>query len=342
MSTDRFIGREEELQKFSVEKILIAGNRGPCAGVNMALEAANQVLTIVDGREIVWTNWPVVNNKPIMEELTQRGLKSFDNDWSLVPDGSIVLFSAHGVTPEHRRIAALKNCLAIDTTCLLVEKVHNLVKEAEVDGLHVVYIGKKGHPETEGVMSEVSKENISLIENEKDVSSLEIGTGDNCILYSQTTLMPDEVDVIEVKLATAFPDLEIPDKLGICYATHSRQKAVEGLVKSGIDLLVVVGSKNSHNSQMLMRKGEREKIASYSVDYPYELKDTWFNGVKVAGITSGASVLDKFMDPIVESIIKRSKNPKIEYQEQVKKEPMNAMYPLPKSEINRLMSRYTS
>lgn len=338
MSPERQI--ESETPKYAVEKILIAGNRGPCAGVNMALEAANQVLDIVDGRETVWTNWPVVNNKPIMEELTKRGLRSFSNDWNLVPKGSIVLFSAHGVTPKHYEKAAEKKCLSIDTTCLLVEKVHNLVKDAENDGLHVVYIGKNGHPETEGVMSEVQKENISLIEGKEDVAVLRIGTGENCIVYSQTTLMPDETDEVEKELAEKFPDIELPDKLGICYATHSRQKAVEKLVGSGIDLLIVVGSKDSHNSQMLRRKGEREKIYSYSVDYDFELEDAWFRVAKVVGVTSGASVLDKFMDPVVNTIIRNSNNAKVEYQEQIKKEPMNASYPLPIDEINKLRARF--
>jgi 4-hydroxy-3-methylbut-2-enyl diphosphate reductase len=122
-----------EIPNLAIEKILIAGNRGPCAGVNMALEATNQVLNIVDGREPVYTNWPVVNNDPIMKELTKRGLITFDNDWGTVPGDSIVLFSAHGVTPQHHRVAAAKNCLVIDTTCLQVTSVHNLAKQAEAN-----------------------------------------------------------------------------------------------------------------------------------------------------------------------------------------------------------------
>src|SRR3989344_8007319 len=122
--------KEDESQRFGVERILIAGNRGPCAGVNMAVEAAIQVLEIVDGREDVWTNWPVVNNDPIMGEFEARRLRSFDNDWGLVPDNSIVIFSAHGVTPKHHSIAREKNCLVIDTTCLLVTRVHDLAIQA--------------------------------------------------------------------------------------------------------------------------------------------------------------------------------------------------------------------
>ncbi len=329
-----------EAPKFAVEKILIAGNRGPCAGVNMALEAANKVLSIVNGREKVWTNWPVVNNRPITEELTNRGLKNFNNDWNLVPDASIVLFSAHGVTLEHHRIAEKKNCLVIDTTCLLVTKVHDLVKTAQYEGLKIVYIGRKGHPETVGVMSEVEPGKILLVEQAKDVADLPIGTGENYIVYSQTTLMPDEVDDVEKELALRFADIEIPDKLGICYATYSRQKAVEKLIETGIDLLLVVGSPESHNSQMLKNKGERHDVKSFLIDYPWELSGAWFSGVESVGITSGASVLDRFMDPVADWIRTKSPQAIVEFQEQVKKEPQDAMYPLPKESIAAIRARY--
>lgn len=331
-----------ERPKFNVEKILIAGNRGPCAGVNMALEAAHQVLSIVNGREAVWTNWPVVNNKPITKELERAGLKSFDNDWGKVPNGSVVIFSAHGVLPGHHKIAQEKNCLVIDTTCLLVTKVHNLVKEAEKSEQHVVYIGRKGHPETIGVMAEVRSESISLIETKNDVDNLNIGTGENCIVYSQTTLMPDEVNEVEERLSQRLPDIEIPDKLGICYATYSRQRAVEDLINKGIDILIVVGSRKSHNSQMLKRKGRRARIPSFSVDYPSELKEKWFGGVKAPGITSGASVLDRFMNPVAEWILERSAKAHIEFQEQVKYEPMDATYPLPKESLKALRERFAA
>lgn len=343
-SPDRLFPQEHS--RYYVETIKVAGNRGPCAGVNMAIEAAIQVLDIVDGREDVWTNWPVVNNEPIMKEFEAKRLKSFDNHWSLVPDNSIVIFSAHGVSPEHHRIAREKNCLVIDTTCLLVTRVHDLAIEAATDGNKVAYIGVDGHPETTGVLGEmeemgkVRNKDFVLFQKPKDATKRMMGqimgTGENWIVYSQTTLMPDEVDDLEKALGDRFPDIYIPDRLGICYATFNRQKAVEKLIEDGIDLLLVVGSPKSHNSKMLMRKGQRSHIRSRMLDYPHQLKRRWFKGVEIAGVISGASVLDRFMNLIVECIT--SKNP-VEYQEQVKRERMDATYPLPSESIQALRDR---
>lgn len=340
-----------EKARFQVEKILIAGNRGPCAGVNMALEAADQVLTIVDGRETVWTNWPVVNNDPISTELADRGLQSFDNDWTRVPDGSIVIFSAHGVTPRHHEIAREKNCLVIDTTCLLVTKVHDLVIEASNEGRKIAYIGVEGHPETVGVLGELESmgkqrdRDFVLFQDQRQVRSKKykgiLKSGENWVVYSQTTLMPDETTVMEQVIGDNFQDIYIPDRLGICYATYNRQKAVEKLITSEIDLLLVVGSLKSHNSKMLMRKGLRSGIKSRMLDYPDQLKNQWFNGVMTVGVTSGASVLDRFMEPVVDTIAAKSSQSKVEYQEQVKKERTDAMYPLPKESLEALKARYS-
>ncbi len=351
MSTpDRLITPENF--RFSVEVVRVAGNRGPCAGVNMAYIAATQVLDIVDGRETVWTNWPVVNNTPVMEEFTERGLRSFDNDWSRVPNRSIVIFSAHGVTPEHHKIASEKKCLVIDTTCLLVTKVHNLVIEAANEGDKVVYIGVEGHPETVGVLGELKAlgkkrdQDFVLIQDPRETRSKlfrdVMGFGEDWLVYSQTTLMPDEVKDVEAALGDRFPDIFIPDRLGICYATYNRQKAVEKLIESSIDLLLVVGSPESHNSQMLKRKGLKSGVPSYSLDYPNQLKNRWFNNVTRVGVTSGASVFDRFMQPVVDRIVRESPNARIEKQEQVKNERMDAMYPLPQESLDALRARYAA
>lgn len=341
MTPDRILREpQKESPRYAVEKIVIAGNRGPCGGVNMALEATNQVLEVVAGREPVYTNWPIVNNVPIMAELERKGLVCVNNNWDLVPSGSVVLFSAHGVPPKFREIAQERNYLVIDTTCQLVTRVHNLALKAQRDGLKVIYIGVNGHPETVGVLGELQPENSLLVEKTEDVEDLELGSGKGWIVFSQTTLMPDEVVEIEQKLAQTFPDVEIPNRLDLCYSTYNRQAAVEKLIDDGIDLLLVVGSKTSHNSQMLARKGESSMIPSYSVDYPWEIEDYWFDGiVKRVGITSGASVQDRFMMPIVEYIEAKSSSAEVIFDEQaVEEEDMT--FKLPQKDIEFLKKRW--
>ena len=330
----------KENSQFTVEKIIVAGNRGPCGGVNMAIGTVDQVLNIVGGREDVFTNWSIVHNDPILKEFQERGLVVMDNDWSKVPDGSIVLFSAHGVPPRFRKIAEERNYLVIDTSCQLVTRVHNLVKKAEKEGKHVIYIGKKGHPETIGVMEEVQEENITLIESQTDVQCLKIGTGVDYIVYSQTTLMTSETDEIEEALRAKFPDIYIPDKLGICYATFNRQAAVKGLIDSGIDMLIVVGSQQSHNSEMLRCMGERAGINSAKLDYPKQLNLNWLANSKRVGFTSGASVLDKFLKPVINKVKTIAPNVPVVYQQQAVEE-RDLTFILPQESIDRLKARFS-
>jgi len=340
MSPDR-LNSLEDLPKFNVEKILVAGNRGPCGGVNMALEAATQVLDIVGGRENVYTNWPVVNNRPISQELKEKGLRVFNNNWDEVPDGSIVLFSAHGVTPRHHIIAQEKDCLVIDTTCQLVTRVHTLARNTEARDQKIVYIGVAGHPETVGVLSEIERQNSVLIESLDDVKKLKLSnpTGKEHIVFSQTTLMPMEVNVIEDALRKKYEEIEIPNKKDICYATFNRQSAVEALIFKGVDMQLVVGSPESHNSQMLRQRAELDEVPSFSIDYPSEIEPKWFKNVQTVGVTSGASVLDRFMEPVIDWIVERSPKSKVIYQAQVKEE-KDLTFKLPQKSIDALKGRF--
>lgn len=338
MSSER--PQNSEAGKFHFEEVLIAGNRGPCGGVNMALETADQVLNIVDGREDVFTNWPIVHNDPIMKELREKKLVVVDNDWRKVPDGSIVLFSAHGVPPKFRQIAEDHNYLVIDTSCQLVTRIHNLVKKAEKEGKHVIYIGKKGHPETIGVMGEVQEQNITLIEKHVDIQNLDIGTGIDYVVYSQTTLMTSETDEVEEALKARFPDIYIPDRLGICYATFNRQAAVERLLKSGIDVLIVVGSQRSHNSEMLRRMGEKAGILSAKLDYPDQLDVNWLANSKIPGFTSGASVQDRFLEPVIDKLRVIAPNAPVIYQEQAIEEREDMTFTLPEESLKALRARF--
>lgn len=325
--------------ELSVEKLLIAGNRGPCGGVNMALEATNQVLSIVDGRESVYTNWNPVNNRPITEELKQRGLVDIKNNWTQVPEGSIVLFSAHGIPPSFRELAQQRGYLAIDTTCHLVTRVHNLAKKAEREGKHVVYIGVDGHPETEGVRGEIQPDNFTLIEKLEDAKELALPEDKTAVVYSQTTLSTTEIREV-LKGLSQRPNVIVPNRWDICYATDNRQQAVDDLIQRGIDSLLVVGSPHSHNSQELRRKGELAGKPSHSVDYPDEINIDWYHPeTKIVGITSGASVLDRFMVPIINWFEKRNPEIQIDYLPQVVRED-EMTFKLPQQSIDQLKARF--
>lgn len=256
-----FLRQREQSEPLSISEVLVAGNRGPCGGVNMTLDAVNEVLDIVDGKEPVYTNWDPVHNKPIVQRLEKRGLINIKNDWEKIPYNSIIVFSAHGVPPSAYEIAREKNLHVVDTTCPLVTRVHSLAKKAEGEEKHIVYVGKRNHPETLGVMGEIGSQNITLIENGDDVKKIELPSGKSKVVYSQTTLSTDEIRETLEGLEKQFPDIEIPNRWDICYATDNRQAAVDQLLAK-VDFLIVVGSQQSHNSQELQRKGDKKDILS--------------------------------------------------------------------------------
>lgn len=325
-----------ESNPIGVEEVLVAGNRGPCGGVNMAFEAANQVLDIVAGREKVYINWDLVNNKPIMEKYAQRGLVNVKNDLSLVPDGSIFLFSAHGVPPTLHEQAHEKNLLTIDTTCQLVNRVHNLAKNAAERGQHVIYVGKDGHPETIGTMGEVPLGQITLVEKPEDINRLELPDVPK-VVYSQTTLATDEIgDTMRALREKYGEDITIPNRWDICYATDNRQAAVDELIKM-VDMLLVVGSKHSHNSQELRKKGEKEGLLSISIDTATEIEKVWFDDIKKVGVTSGASVIEEYTDEVLDYF--RAFGIPITNLPQVKEE-KSMTFRLPEENIDALRMRY--
>ena len=296
-------------KKIGVEQVLVAGNRGPCGGVNMALEAARQVLDIVKKynektgqKKEVFSNWDLVNNLPVMKELNDSGLYSVMNDFDKVPEGSVVFVSAHGVPPSFHDIAREKNYTVIDATCQLVSRVHRLVKNAEGDKKHVVYIGAKNHPEALGVIGEIQdKKNVTFISKKEDLEGISLPEDRPVVVYSQTTLSTAEVSAMYEELAKR-PNVEIPNRGDICYAADNRQAAVNDLVlMRKVDSLLVVGSRHSHNSQEMRKIGEKNGIPSYSVDGPEEIQRAWYmDDVKKVGVSSGASVLEKYTDRVLE------------------------------------------
>lgn len=324
-------------RNFYVEKLLVAGNRGPCGGVNMALEAVYQVLSIVGGREPVYTNWDIVNNQPIMEELSHKGLINVRMNMNLVPGGSVLFLSAHGVSPELREVAHGKHCLTIDVTCPLVNKVHSWVKKAQREGQHIVYLGVADHPETIGVLGEVNPQNITLVETVDDIRNLSLPTDKPIMVHTQTTLLPEEVEEQKRLLTAKSADVAVED---ICYAMAYRDAAVTDLISKGIDLLLVVGSVHSHNSQMLRKKGDKAEIPAHSVDKPEEIDPQWFSeNIRTVGLTSGASVLERFLVPVIEWFKLQNPNFIVQFQPQtVKEEEMT--FKLPQKDIEALRARY--
>lgn len=337
-----------------VEAIFVAGNRGPCGGVNMALEAAYQVLDIrdrvagyrveaenigdIEPRFRIYSLWDIVHNKPVMAELAKRGLISVNSRLDLIPRGSAAFKPAHGGPSWMDQYASEMGWHMIDVTCQLVTRVQNFSKRAESEGKHVIYIGVTGHPETIGVMGQLNPDNITLVERPEDVSSLILPGGKQKIVFSQTTLSPREVLKVEEVLLSKYPEVEIPNRLDICYATYNRQEAVNKLIEEDhINMLIVVGSQHSHNSKELRDLGLLSGIPSYLVDYPHELRVEWFAPwIKKVGATSGASVRDSFLSPVIDHILRMS--PKVSepiYEDQVIPE-ADLTFKLPQTQIDEL------
>lgn len=325
MSPDRagsFGDPQIEIPKFGVEKILIAGNRGPCGGVWRIFEqldtAFDEINKVSPGTK-VYINWYPVNNVPTTFAYEQKGLVNFKNDWSLVPERSLVIPSAHGVGPDFYEMAKAKNCDVIaDGTCQLVTRVHNLAIKAENEGKVVVYVGVKGHPETEGVRKEIKiSGNFILIEEDEDAESVILPEDRNKILLSQTTLSTKETAKKYARLKQRFPEMEIPSRWDICYATDSRQMSVEDLVAKASSL-IVVGSRISHNSKELAMVFDSYGKPWHMVDEPDEVEPAWFDASNIVqAVTSGASVKDELLYPVVDRIVQLNPRAKIIHEEQI-------------------------
>ncbi len=342
MSADRLTsGLRKEVPGFGVDEVFIAGNRGPCGGVWKILRQLDVVLDELGDRAPLYINWNPVNNIPITESYEKRNLRNFKNDWSKVPDGSLVIPSAHGVSPDFYKNAYDKKCVVVtDGTCQLVTRVHDLVKRAEGQGKHIIYIGKEGHPETMGVMGEVDSANITLVEEEADVAKLDFPKDKPKIVYSQTTLSTKEVARQYKALKELDPEIEIPSRTDICYATDSRQAAVDALV-SKAQLLVIVGSGPSHNSTELMLIGQKAELPSFLIDYPHQVQPEWFvSGVRKVGVSSGASVPDYLMFPVVNKIVELNPGAIVTQEEQVQEENLDRVFKYDEQAIRETIRNY--
>lgn len=281
-------------------KILLANPRGFCAGVNMAIECLDEAIRRVGAGIYVYHE--IVHNKYVVDRFTQQGVKFVDS-LDEVPHGSILLFSAHGVSPEIRRIARERSLQTVDATCPLVTKVHLEAIRYANAGFNILLIGHEGHDEVIGTMGE-APESITLVETPDDVAKLPFTAEDKLAYLTQTTLSVSEANEVIDALRTRYPNIESPRKEDICYATTNRQEAVHTLVESA-DVLVVLGSQNSSNSRRLMEIGASCGVPSYLVDGASELKSDWFEQGATVVITAGASapevVVQECIDYLVEN-----------------------------------------
>ena len=282
-------------------KIILANPRGFCAGVDRAISIVELALEIHGAP--IYVRHEVVHNRFVVNGLRERGA-IFVEELSEVPDGAIVIFSAHGVAQAGRQEARDRNLKVFDATCPLVTKVHMQVARASRKGTKAILIGHKGHPEVEGTMGQYSNEDggIFLIEKVEDIARLPMQENDNLTFMTQTTLSLDDTAETIAALKEKYPAIQGPHKNDICYATTNRQEAVRELAKLS-DLVLVVGSKNSSNSNRLAELASRMGVKSQLLDDPADIQADWFNDVKTIGITAGASAPEE----LVQSIISRLK-----------------------------------
>jgi 4-hydroxy-3-methylbut-2-enyl diphosphate reductase len=270
------------------KRVLLAKPRGYCAGVDRAVVTVEKALETYGPP--VYVRKEIVHNKHVVETLTERGA-IFVDEADEVPEGALVVFSAHGVSPAVHEEAASRQLRTIDATCPLVTKVHQEAKRFARDDYDILLIGHEGHEEVEGTAGEAPT-HIQLVDEPSDVDHVTVRDPSKVVWLSQTTLSVDETMERVEQLRARFPDLQDPPSDDICYATQNRQVAVKAMAPE-CDLVLVVGSGNSSNSKRLVEVAlQAGASASYLVDYAREVDETWLEGVSTVGVTSGASVPD--------------------------------------------------
>lgn len=278
-------------------EILMAQPRGFCAGVDRAINIVNEALNRFGAP--IYVRHEIVHNVYVVNELRNKGAV-FVDELHEVPKGGIVIFSAHGVSQEVRKDAEERGLQVYDATCPLVTKVHLEVIKMCKEGFTVLMIGHAGHPEVEGTMGQV-KEGVFLIEKVADVEKLPFAPDAKIAFVTQTTLSVDETKEIVEALTRKFPNIVQPRKQDICYATQNRQDAVKFMAPQ-VEVVIVVGSATSSNSNRLRELSEKMGVPSYMVDAPEQLKPEWFAGKKRVGLTAGASAPESLAQSIVARI----------------------------------------
>ncbi|STQ90960.1 4-hydroxy-3-methylbut-2-enyl diphosphate reductase [Iodobacter fluviatilis] len=279
-----------------IMNIVLAQPRGFCAGVDRAIAIVEKALEKFGAP--IYVRHEVVHNKFVIEDLKQKGA-IFVEDLADVPAGNTLIFSAHGVSQAVRAEAAERGLTIFDATCPLVTKVHLEVKRLREQGFEIIMIGHKGHPEVEGTMGQ-AQGGMYLVEEVSDVATLAVES-DKLAYVTQTTLSVDDAQIVIDALRTRFPNIVGPKKDDICYATQNRQDAVKHLAKE-VDVVVVVGSPNSSNSNRLREVAANLGIDSYMVDNASELKAEWFTGKTNIGVTAGASAPDILVRQVIAQV----------------------------------------
>ncbi len=283
------------------KRVLLAAPRGYCAGVDRAVVTVEKALDLYGAP--VYVRKQIVHNRYVVEQLQARGA-IFVEELDEVPEGSTVVFSAHGVAPSVHAEAAERELKTIDATCPLVTKVHSEAKRFSGDGMQILLIGHEGHEEVVGTMGE-APEAMTLVESPDDADRVEIDPERPVIWLSQTTLSVDETLETVDRLKGRFPQLQSPPSDDICYATQNRQAAVKQIAPE-CDLLIVVGSGNSSNSVRLVEVAlESGATAAYRIDAAAEIDEAWLDGVETVGVTSGASVPEILVDGVLAFLAER-------------------------------------
>ncbi len=303
-------------------KLLLANPRGFCAGVDRAIEIVERALTLHGAP--IYVRHEVVHNKFVVEGLRAKGA-IFIEDLADVPANSILIFSAHGVPQSVRREAEARGLTVFDATCPLVTKVHIEVSRMREQGKEIIMIGHAGHPEVEGTIGQ-SNGGMYLVESPADVLKLKVTDENQLAFVTQTTLSVDDASSIIAALKDRFPQITGPKKDDICYATQNRQDAVKFLAQQ-CDVVIVVGSPNSSNSNRLREVADNLNVPAYLIDNATELKAEWLQGKKNVGVTAGASA----PEVLVDNVVLRLKEMGVSSVNELEGISENVVFPLPKA-----------
>jgi 4-hydroxy-3-methylbut-2-enyl diphosphate reductase len=277
-----------------VQDVLLAEPRGFCAGVDRAIEIVERALAQFGAP--IYVRHEIVHNTYVVNDLKAKGA-IFIEDLAEVPAGATLIFSAHGVSQEVRREADARGFQIFDATCPLVTKVHIEVAKLRREGFEFLMIGHKGHPEVEGTMGQLS-DGIYLVEDEDDVMRVQVTDPTKLAVVTQTTLSVDDAAAIAAAIKRRFPQVREPKQQDICYATQNRQDAVK-IMAPQVDVVIVVGSPTSSNSNRLRELAERLGTPAYMVDSPEDLQEAWFDGRARVGLTAGASAPDVLVQQVI-------------------------------------------